>query len=554
MQSLTVESYTVHSTINAKLQAATEAALQEGLARYEIKAQRTRFEGPETNLSELITRIDGDQRTHAQRRGRLIRPLWQIALLGARLPLYDVHWTPAIVVEKKSGEGGSLQIRVGLSDGRIMPLSMPEGVNRRNFKIYDVVYVLVTEGKTKNEAHAELRVRPKVQGAALVLENKTGRILAMVGGFSYPLSQLNRASQAYRQPGSSIKPLTYLTALHKKLQPNTLVLDQSVTLPPIPGSSTHYWTPKNYDRSGWGAITLRRALENSKNLVTARLLDGGIDRDPLKSLEQICALALEAKVYPECMHNYPFVLGAQAVRMIDLAPFYAAIASEGARFSPYAIDSIEGNGLLVYRRPPTPPVMLASGDRVAFYQLRTMLEGVVARGTAASMRQHAGYIGGKTGTTDSENDTWFAGFTRDVTIVVWAGYDNASGRRTLGRGATGGSVAVPIVEQIAQATWTYHAPKALFPPPSAEAQRHLKTLPIDVSTGNRLSSSSQSAFLEYFRLDDKGRPYEMQYSLVDRRHAISQQREERASADDRPYPAAANRRPSTGFNFFGLVQ
>src|SRR5262249_17844528 len=155
----------------------------------------------------------------------------------------------------------------------------------------------------------------------------------------------------------------------------------------------------------------------------------------------------------------------------DLAPFYAAIESEGARFQPYAIDSIEANGLLVYRRPPAQPTMLADGDRVAFYQLRTMLEGVVARGTAASIKQHAGFIGGKTGTTDSENDVWFASFTSDVTIVVWVGYDNAGSKRTLGGGFTGGRVAVPIAEAIAQASWQYVAPKTPLPPPSVEASR-----------------------------------------------------------------------------------
>jgi membrane carboxypeptidase/penicillin-binding protein len=558
MQSLTVESYTVHSTLNAKLQAAAEAALQEGLARYEMASHRARLDRPETNLSELITKIDAEQKTRAQRSNRVVRPLWQMALQSVRLPLYDVHWTPAVVLEKKTGEGGSLAVKVGIGDGRIMPLTLPEGISRRGLGIYDVIYVKVMEGKTKSEARAELRVRPKVQGAALVLENKSGRVLTMVGGFSYPLSQLNRVTQGYRQPGSSIKPLTYATALHKKLQPNTLVLDSSVTLPPIPGSSNHYWSPKNYDRSGWGAITLRRALENSKNLVTARLLDGGIDKDPLRSLEQICALALEAKVYPHCMNNYPFILGAQAVRMIDLAPFYAAIASEGARHAPFAIDSIEANGLLVYRRPPTPPIMLAGGDRVAFYQLRTMLEGAVARGTAASIRQHTGFIGGKTGTTDNENDVWFAGFTSDVTILVWVGYDNSGGKRTLGSGFTGGRVAVPIVEAIAQASWQYHAPKTPLPPPSAEAQRRMKAMPIDVATGNRVGAGTQGAFMEYFRLDDRGRPYEMQHLLVDRRHALTAQsepRESRASAaeDERPAPVAG-RRSGSGFNFFGLLQ
>ena len=254
----------------------------------------------------------------------------------------------------------------------------------------------------------------------------------MVGGFSYPLSQLNRTTQSLRQPGSSIKPLTYLAALHRGLQPNTLVTDQPVTLPPIPGVSTHYWTPKNYDGHSAGSMTLRRALEQSKNLVTTRLLDGGIDKDPTKSLEQICDLALEARIYPECMKNYPFILGAQALRMIDLAGFYAAIANEGQRVIPYAIDTIEKNGQPVYRHDAGRPVIMAGGDRAAFFQLRTILEGVVTRGTAAGMKHLSGFAGGKTGTTDNENDAWFAGFTSDATVVVWVGYDNARGKQTLG--------------------------------------------------------------------------------------------------------------------------
>ena len=550
MQSLTVESYTVHSTINAKLQSAAEAALQEGLAKYEIASHRTQFQGPETNISELITKIDAEQKTHAQRRGKLNQPLWQLAMHAMRLPLYDVHWTPAVVLEKKSGGEGGLSIKVGLADGRTMPLIIPDGINRRALGIYDVIYTKVTEGKTKADARAELRVRPKVQGAAVVLENKSGRILAMVGGFSYPLSQLNRVTQSYRQPGSSVKPLTYLTALHRKLQPNTLVMDAAVTLPPIPGSSTHYWSPKNYDRVGWGAITLRRALENSKNLVTARLLDGGIDKDPLKSLDEVCATALEAKVYRECMRNYPFVLGAQAVRMIDLAPLYAAIESEGARFTPYAIDSIEANGLLVYRRPPAQPIMLAGGDRVAAYQLRTLLEGVVARGTAVALKQYTGFLGGKTGTTENENDGWFTAFTSDVTICVWIGYDNANSRRTLGGGFTGGRTALPIVEQIALASWQFVAPKTPLPSPTPEIARRMKAYPIDVANAPR-QPSALGAFTDYLRLDDRGRPYDMQHALVSR-HAVTLPNETRASADEREESAAP--RSSSRFNIFNLVR
>jgi membrane carboxypeptidase/penicillin-binding protein len=512
MQSLTSESYTVRSTINSKLQHAAETALQNGLARYEASSGRARYEGPELNLGEINMRVTTEQSTRALRRGRVMKPVWQIALQSARLPLYDVHWPAAVILSN----GGKEKIKVGLNDGRIVPLSVPDHVAPGALHVNDVIYVNITEGKKRTDAKAELRIRPKVQGATLVLENKTGRILAMVGGFSYPLSQLNRASQALRQPGSSIKPLTYLAALHRGLQPNTLILDQPVTLPPIPGVSTHSWTPKNYDSSSWGATTLRRALENSKNLVTARLLDGGIDKDPTKSLEQICELALQARIYPECMKNYPFVLGAQALRMIDLAAFYAAIVNEGQRVTPYTIDSIEQNGHAVYKHQPGAPVMMAKGDRAAFYQLRTILEGVVARGTAASMRHLTNFVGGKTGTTDNENDAWFVGFTSDVTVAVWVGYDNARGKQTLGQGSTGGHTAVPIVEPIIQATWNLHAPKTPLPPPSAEAARHLKALPIDHASGQKLAAGSKSGFTEYFKLDANKRLRDTQYSLAGR--------------------------------------
>ena len=142
---------------------------------------------------------------------------------------------------------------MGLADGRVLPFSIDNAAAQRKLALYDVVLVRVTDGKGKTAARAELRVRPVVQGAVVVLENKTGRILAMSGGFSYPLSQLNRMSQAMRQPGSAIKPLSYLAALRRGLQPNTLVSDEPITLPPIGRGRAReqdYWTPKNYDGGG----------------------------------------------------------------------------------------------------------------------------------------------------------------------------------------------------------------------------------------------------------------------------------------------------------------
>jgi len=517
IDTITANSYTVRSSINPQLQRAVEEALQEGLSRYERSAGRVQFRAAEANLGQAIQRVDAEKKTGDK------RPGWQRALASARLPLYDVHWTPAIVLEKPAGKKGEAW-RVGLADGRVLPLSIDNATAQRKLALYDVVLVRVADGKGKTAALAELRVRPLVQGMVVVLENRTGRILAMTGGFSYPLSQLNRATQAVRQPGSAIKPLSYLGALRNGLQPNTLVSDEPITLPPLGGGRVReqdYWTPKNYDGGYGGILTLRRALENSRNLATVHLLDGGIESNPEASLDRLCKLALEAQIYRECLRYYPFVLGAQPVRPIDLAAFYATIANEGLHPAPHVIDSIERNGVTIYRHDPKSAVMVSSVDRAAFYQLKTMLQGVLARGTARSISGLSPYVAGKTGTSDDENDAWFVGFTNDITVAVWLGYDNADGkRRTLGGGATGGHVAVPIFEPVIQAVWSNVAPKAALAPPSPEAKRHLACKSIDLESGE-MQVSGGRAITECFRIDRNGQILDTQYQLVARGDAYS---------------------------------
>jgi penicillin-binding protein 1A len=530
--SLTARSYTVHSTIDAQLQRDTEAALQEGLARYELSTGRMQFRGPEANIADAGRKLDVDNRSGM--------PAWQQALQAVRLPLYDVHWTPAVVVSKGGGKKGDDAIRVGLPDGRILPLAVWSGAIRRGLSLHDVVYVHVLEGRNvetrskgrssgtlQTTAQAQLRVRPTVQGATLVLENKTGRILAMAGSFSYPLSQLNRVAQTQRQPGSAIKPLTYLTALQHGLQPNTLVTNEPITLPPI-GSGIDgrdmisrdyggyarpqdFWSPRNADYNQGGVFTMRRGLENSINVVTAHLLDGGISQSPEKSLDAVCATAVAAKIYSECVRYYPFVLGAEPVRMIDLAAFYAAVANEGALPQPHGIDSIEENGQTVYEYPKTPLPWIGAADRASFYQLKTMLQGVVARGTARAIGGLSPYVAGKTGTTENAVDGWFIGFTNDVTVAVWVGYDNADRkRRSLGSNETGARLALPIFQPIIEAIWAEHiAPKTLLNGPSPEAKRLLVDAPIDYMTGERVASGG---FIEHFRRDAE----DTQYQLVSR--------------------------------------
>ncbi len=526
LEPLANATYTIHSTIYPDLQAATEGALQEGLAEYEMKAGRVDFQGPEANLADAIKQIAAKRGASAPppgpERGSAGSPAappqqpdWQQALADAHLPLRDVHWTPAVLIDRP-GPKRNAEYRVGLADGRVLPLHSASATILRKLNLYDVVFVKLTESKGRAAARADLRVRPVVQGAALVLENRTGRILAMAGGFSYGLSQLNRTAQTRRQPGSAIKPVTYLAALRAGLQPNTLVRDDPITLPPINGSTRErdYWSPKNYDGGAWGVLTLRRALENSRNLATVGLLDGAIESTPEQSLDRVCELAQEAQLYAECQHYYPIVLGAQPVRLIDLAAFYAAIANEGARPSPHAIASVEQDGRVVWRDDTKAPVWLGSADRVAFYQLKSMLQGVVQRGTANSLRDLAPYLAGKTGTSEDENDAWFVGFTNDVTVAVWVGYDNANGRRTLGGGSTGGHIAVPIFRPIIEASWKYVAHQALLAPPSAEAKRQLVMLPVDLASGTRVAQRTQGTITEAFRADATGQIDDTQYRIV----------------------------------------
>ena len=557
IMSLTAEPYTVHSTINAALQREAEVSLQEGLARFEMSSGRALFRGSEANLGDEIQKLSTNG--SAATLGAL--PAWQQALQAVKLPLSDVHWEPAVILDKSGGKRGDGSIRVGIRDGRMLPLDAANGGVgvKRNLGLYDVVYVRVIEGRAVGKAktaggtpgatvtvggRAELRVRPTVQGAALVLENNTGRILAMAGSFSYFTSQLNRTAQTQRQPGSAMKPLTYLTALQAGLQPNTLVSDDPITLAPIGWHHKHgtiargpdnaprqedFWSPRNADGSTGGMFTMRRGLENSINLVTAHLLDGGINKEPEKSLAHVCATALAAKIYKDCIRYYPFVLGAQPVRMIDLAAFYAAVANEGALPKAHAIDSIEVDGKTVFQYPNAPLPFIAAADRTSFYQLKTMLQGVVARGTARAIGDLSPFVAGKTGTTEDAVDGWFIGFTNDVTVAVWVGYDNSDGkRRSLGTRASGAGVALPIFEPILQAVWAQGvAPKAPLNGPSAEAKRYLVDLPIDYTSGSRGSRGSREGFVEHFRVGADGKIKETQYQLASREEP-SRPRKERS--------------------------
>ena len=237
------------------------------------------------------------------------------------------------------------------------------------------------------------------------------------------------------------------------------------------------------------------------------------------------------------------MLGAQPVRPIDLAAFYAAIANEGLRPTPHVIDSIERDGEIIYRLEQPARVAIESVDHAAFYQLKSMLQGVLARGTARSIGELSPYVAGKTGTSDDENDAWFVGFTNDVTVAVWIGYDNADGkRRTLGGGATGGHVAVPIFERVMQAVWADVAPRAALAPASPEAKRQLACKSVALDSGTT-ATRGRKAITECFRVDPKGKVIDTQYSLISRENAYAKH--------ERSVEPARRAVESTGNYFWG---
>ena len=274
-------------------------------------------------------------------------------------------------------------------------------------------------------------------------------------------------------------------------------------------------------------MTLRRALENSKNLATAHLLQGGIAHSAPESLDKVCARRQGRR--SSTRSASATIRSSWAPSRCGRSTWRCSTPRSSTRASARRRTSSNrssATGETVYRAQPK-LTALAGVDRPAAFQLRTILQGVLARGTARSIGHLSSFVGGKTGTSDDENDAWFVGFSNDVTIAVWVGYDNKRGKRTLGGGQTGGKVAVPIFAPIMEAVWQHHAPKTALRGPSPEAvaqprrdadrrqQRRPHRLLLrraallqrraHLHGRQRTASRSTGGFTEYLRTDSSGR-------------------------------------------------
>ncbi|VIO79030.1 Penicillin-binding protein 1A [Bradyrhizobium ivorense] len=369
----------------------------------------------------------------------------------------------------------------------------------------DVIYAdpLVNKDGSAVEGQYRLRQLPEVSGAMVVMDPWTGRVLAMVGGFSFDQSQFNRATQAYRQPGSSFKPIVYSSALDNGYTPSTTVIDAPIEIDQ--GQGAGVWRPENYSTGKYyGPTTLRNALQRSLNTVTVRLAqDIGM---PL-----VGEYAKRFGVYDELPNYLSYALGAGETTVMRMVTAYSMFANGGRRVKPTLIDRIQDRyGHTIFKhdqrecrgcdapggwKNQAEPQLVDRREQVldpmTAYQITEMMEGVVQRGTATVVKEVGKPIAGKTGTTNDEKDVWFIGFSPDIAVGVYMGFDKP---RNMGRAATGGHIAAPIARDFLKLAL------ADKPPTPFKVPAGIKLIRVDAKSGMRAGpGEGGNTILEAFK-------------------------------------------------------
>lgn len=440
----------VKTTIAPELQMYADTALRDTLIQFDRRkgyrgsvTQLSSFEGWKKKLIEMKQAAD------------YLLPMQQLAVVT------ELKNDRALIA-LADGQEGHIPMKFLPWTRRVLPggvlgeeIKKPADV----LAVRDVVIVGLPNDKevqklSKKEAMNawDLQQVPEVNGALVALDPFTGRILAMSGGYMYGKSKFNRATQAMRQPGSAFKPFVYLAALENGYTPSTVLHDAPIELEQGPGLPL--WRPKNYGGDYLGPVTLRVGLEKSRNLITVRLAQ-------LIGIEKIIEVGQRFGIYNEMKRQYSAVLGAEETTLLRLVSAYAAIANGGKKVAPAYIERIDNqHGKVIYRRdtrecsactievnatlPSAPPELPDMRERIVdprlAYQMTSLLQGVVQRGTATRANALSKPLAGKTGTTNDSVDTWFIGYSPDLVVGVYIGYDQP---KPLGSKATGSSLALP---------------------------------------------------------------------------------------------------------------
>ncbi len=492
----------VRTTLDPKLQVYARKALVDSLIRFD----RSRgWRGPVKHVDLAATK-DWVKAVSKVKLPRDLDP-WRVAVV---LDVNDREAVIGIRPEKEDRRKGA----EGKPERGIIPLKnvlwarkalgVKKGTARLGRKVTkvsdvlkpgDVIYVM-----PKGDGLYDLMQIPEVQGAMVVMDPHTGRIKALVGGFSHGLSQFNRATQARRQPGSAIKPFVYAAALDSGYTPASVVLDAPIEIQMENGET---WKPQNYTKKFYGPSTLRRGIEQSRNVMTVRLAqDMGI--------EKFTTLAERMGIYDRLPRVLAMSLGAGETTLLRLTTAYAMLANGGKKIEAAVIDRIQDRyGRTVYRHDkrkcpdckaekwtnqPEPEIIENRVEVInpyTAYQITSMLEGVVRRGTARkAFKDFPWPVAGKTGTTNDERDAWFIGYTPDLVVGVYVGYDTP---RPMGKDASGGHLAAPIVADFLRMALKGRPPVPFRTPPG------IQLIPIDPKTGLRADYGDKDVILEAFK-------------------------------------------------------
>jgi len=419
------QGYNINTPINLELQKIATNSLRKGLIAYD---RRKGWRGPILNLD-----VEDKWFSKIKKKDKLEKSInWQLAIIK------NINQFNADIETEKKIEGTI----------RYKDISWTKKEFKDLFKIGDIVYV-----KKIEDNFYSLQQLPKINGGIIVIDPYTGRILALSGGFSFRNSEFNRASQALRQPGSAFKPFIYALALENQYTPSSLVLDAPLVLDQ--GVDLKKWKPQNYGKKFYGLSTLRVGLEKSRNLMTVRIAQSlGIDK--------IAKFSQDLNIYKNPEKLLSISLGSGETTLLNLASAYSSFVNGGKLITPILIDRIqdsEGNTIFnnnnrkcfdcdkISFTGKDYPSIKDSYKRVispqTAYQLTSILEGVVQRGTGKKLKKLNLNIAGKTGTTNDNTDAWFVGFTSNLVIGVYVGMDNPS---SLGKYETGSKAALPIFE------------------------------------------------------------------------------------------------------------
>ena len=463
----------ISTPINLDLQKIAIKSLREGLISYD---KRRGWRGPIINSKKL----DNWNKDINLDKFRLEKSInWEIAIV-IKIDKFFVD------VETENKENGIIKYE---------NITWVKKEFDQILKVGDIIYVEKLKGNT-----FALRQLPEVNGGIVVMDPFTGRVLALSGGFSFKKSEFNRATQALRQPGSAFKPFIYALALENGYTPSTLILDAPLVLEQ--GSDLKMWKPENYGKKFYGPSTLRMGLEKSRNLMTVRIAQD-------LGLKKIVNFSKQLRIYEDPSELLSISLGSAETTLLKLTSAYSSFVNGGKLIMPIMIDRIqdsEGNTIfnnekrkcincdqisyLSENYPNIRDEFLQIFSSETAYQMTSILEGTVQNGTGKNLKDLNLDIGGKTGTTNSNTDTWFIGFTSKLVIGAYVGFDNP---KSLGKYETGAKTALPIFKNFVK-----NAVKKEEARPFKVADNIIMKV-IDPITGKKPSSSTKSTIIEAYK-------------------------------------------------------